>query len=276
MNYPRYGQFGVLPPVIKYLMLINAAVFLVEISLPAEVSNQMVNFFALHYWGSELFRPHQLITHLFMHGSWTHLFMNMFTLWVFGSKLEIYWGPKRFLNFYLICGIGAALCHLGVLTYENVELSKHISEFMNEPGSDAFMKIYRDYDLNSGSFAVTQLVNAVMDYPNDPTVMENAKIFLQHFQEEYRNMATLGASGAVYGILFAFGYLFPNTYFYLFLLPFQIKAKYIVGTMIIMEILAGFRNVAGDNVAHFAHLGGVLFSYILLKTWNRNNRKDFY
>ncbi|RAI98764.1 rhomboid family protein [Chitinophaga skermanii] len=254
-------------------MLINAIVFILEITLPNNLYQGMMDLFALHIWGSEQFRPHQLVTHLFMHGSWMHLVINMLTLWIFGSKLEKNWGAKRFFNFYMICGIGAALCHLGVLTFENMHLTKDIDAFMDNPTSQAFLEIHKNYDLNAGSYLVNDLASEVSLHPNDSSILEAAKIFLQNFITEYRNQVTLGASGAVYGICFAFGYLFPNTFP---LNNIHIRAKFIVGTLIIFEVLAGFRNVAGDNVAHFAHLGGVLFSYILLKIWARTNRRDFY
>lgn len=271
MSEFRPRGFNILPLVIKNLLIINGLVFLGqytlgEIATPGS-NHFLQDLFALHYWGSPLFKPHQLVTHLFMHGSIEHLLSNMFTLWMFGATLENLWGPKRFLIFYLICGLGAAFCHMGVLTYENMRLSHEMTAYFNDPNITNFRNLTSHYDLVNGDYALS--------YPDTPAKQEIAKIFLRDFLIDYRDSATLGASGAVFGLLFAFGYLFPNSLVYLYFL-FPIKAKYIVGFMILLELISGVRNTAGDNVAHFAHLGGVLFSYLLLRNWNRNNRRNFY
>ena len=268
MSEFRPSRFEILPTVIKNLLIINGLIYLAQVTLGNDLGHKIEDLFALHYWGSDLFKPHQLITHLFMHGSFSHLFMNMFTLWMFGATLENVWGPKRFLIFYMVCGLGAALCHMGVLSYENITLNHDIQAFLNNPSRDAFSILQHKYDLVFNGYELT-------GYPTSPEEMENAKVFLQQFVREYRDTATLGASGAVYGILFAFGYLFPNSLIYIYFL-FPIKAKYVVGFLIVTELVSGFQNSAGDNVAHFAHIGGVVFSYILLKTWNRKNRGHFY
>ena len=275
MNEFRPGRFEILPLVIKNLLIINGLVYLAQMTLKPMMGDSIENMFALHYWGSDLFRPHQIITHLFMHGSFGHLFSNMFSLWMFGATLENVWGPKRFLIFYMVCGIGAAMCHMGVLTWDNVHLTHDVQTFLNDPSYSNFMLLDRKYDLNSGPFNPESLKYALSQAPNDPGVIQDARVFVQTFATVFRNTATLGASGAVFGILFAFGYLFPNSLVYLYFL-FPIKAKYVVGIWIALELFAGIRNSAGDNVAHYAHLGGVLFSFILLKFWNKNNRRHFY
>lgn len=275
MNEFRPGRFEILPMVIKNLLIINGLVYLAQVTLQPMMGEKITDMFALHYWGSDLFRPHQIITHLFMHGSLGHLFMNMFTLWMFGSTLENVWGPKRFLIFYTICGIGAALCHLGVLTYDNINLTRDAEAFLNDPTYSNFALLDRHYDLGSGAFRIEGLKEALAQNPHDPQLIQDAKVYVQTFVASYRNTATLGASGAVYGILFAFGYLFPNSLIFLYFL-FPLKAKYFVGILIVLELVSGIQNSAGDNVAHFAHLGGVLFGFILLKIWNKNNRRHFY
>jgi membrane associated rhomboid family serine protease len=275
MNEFRPGRFEILPLVIKNLLIINGLVYLAQITLQPMMGNRLVNMFALHYWGSDLFRPHQILTHLFMHGSFGHLFMNMFTLWMFGSTLENVWGPKRFLIFYTVCGIGAAMCHMGVLTYDNMHLTRDAQAFLQDPTYSNFALLDRKYDLSSGTFTAESLKNALAQAPDNPEVIQGAKVFIQEFVAEFRNTATLGASGAVYGILFAFGYLFPNSLIFLYFL-FPMKAKYFVGILIVLELVSGIQNSAGDNVAHFAHLGGVLFGFLLLKIWNKSNRQHFY
>lgn len=276
MSEFRPGRFEILPTVIKNLLIINGLVFLAQNTLGSAIGeNKIEDIFALHYWGSELFRPHQFVTHLFMHGSLGHLLTNMFTLWMFGATLENIWGPKRFLIFYMICGLGAALCHMGVLTYENVRLAHDAKAFLNDPSLGNFRLLDSRYDLDSGSFRSEGIKNVFYQFPNDPSVIETTKAFVRQFAQVYPNSATLGASGAVFGLLFAFGYLFPNNLIYLYFL-FPLKAKYFVGILILLELYSGIQNSAGDNVAHFAHLGGVLFSYLLLRIWNRHNRRHFY
>ncbi|SFN83981.1 Rhomboid family protein [Chitinophaga sp. YR627] len=277
MSEFRPGRFEILPTVIKNLLIINALVFLAQNTMGEFLGNPryIEDTFALHYWGSRLFKPHQLVTHLFMHGSFGHLFTNMFTLWMFGATLENIWGPKRFLIFYMVCGLGAALCHMGVLTYENVRLAHDAREFINNPTLTNFRILDDRFDLDAGNFAAEGIRTAFYAAPDNPGVIADARAFVSQFAQIYPNGATLGASGAVFGLLFAFGYLFPNNLIYLYFL-FPLKAKYFIGIIILMELFSGIQNSAGDNVAHFAHLGGVIFSYILLKIWNKKNRSHFY
>src|SRR5438874_7273999 len=169
----RPGSFQVLPLVIKNLLIINALVFFAQITLDPTEEGWLTNTFALHDVRSVFFKPHQLITHLFMHGSFWHLFFNMFALWMFGSTLENLWGPKRFLLFYLLCGLGAAALHLVTLYIEN------------EPMIQVFRSL--------------------------PLEQQNELLYSPQFK---LNSSTLGASGAVFGCLAAFGYLFPNSLIY--------------------------------------------------------------
>ncbi|MBW8686211.1 rhomboid family intramembrane serine protease [Chitinophaga rhizophila] len=277
MSEFRPGRFEILPMVIKNLLIINGLVFLAQNTLGGFLGNPrfIEDTFALHYWGSDLFKPHQLVTHLFMHATLGHLFMNMFTLWMFGATLENVWGPKRFLIFYMVCGLGAAFCHMGVLTYENVRLAHDAQQFLNTPSLANFRILDDRYDLDSGRFMADGIRNLFYSAPEHPDAVNAARAFISQFAQDYPDSATLGASGAVFGLLFAFGYLFPNNLIYLYFL-FPLKAKYFVGFLIVLELISGIQNSAGDNVAHFAHLGGVLFSYLLLKLWNRKNRGHFY
>lgn len=275
MSEFRPGRFQMLPLVIKNLLIINGLVYLAQITLGSMYGYDLSTLFALHYWGSDLFMPHQFVTHLFMHdpGSFFHLLSNMFALWMFGSTLENVWGPKRFLIFYIICGIGAALCHMLVLTYDNVQITSYVGAFFNNPSFDTFAAFQSKFNVPD----FQGFYDAWSTKPAEsPEMINLAKYYLAGYLDSYRNMPTLGASGAVFGVLFAFGYLFPNSTLFIIPIPFPIKAKYFVGFYILMELFLGFRNSAGDNVAHFAHLGGVLFAYILLKIWNKRNRRTFY
>jgi membrane associated rhomboid family serine protease len=225
----RPGGFQMIPPVIKNLIIINVLVFLAQ-QIPG-VDATLTNLCGLHDIHSVYFKPHQLITYMFMHGGWEHIIINMFVLWMFGSILENYWGGKRFLIFYMVAGIGAAACQLAVLYYENGKLLAQLSPYLDE---DRIAFIYG-------------------------TV----------------NEATVGASGAIFGCMAAFGYLFPNSLIYLyFFVP--IKAKWCVLGYAAYELILGVRGAAGDNVAHWAHLGGGLVGLLLVVYWNRNNRRNFY
>jgi membrane associated rhomboid family serine protease len=216
-----------------------------------------------------------------MHGSafnfnvtiW-HLFSNMFALWMFGSVLENLWGAKRFLLFYMVCGIGAALCHLAVLGYEYNLYETAFFNYQQNPTLDAYIRFLHSHDLERYP-SFTQLQNVWEANPGCATCPGQSISFMHQLYSVKISEATVGASGAVFGILFAFGYLFPNTLLYLyFLVP--IKAKYVVGAYALFEIYAGIQNSAGDNIAHFAHLGGMLVAFIILKIWNRKMRDKFY
>jgi membrane associated rhomboid family serine protease len=270
MSVFRPGGFQAPPTVTKNLLIINGLIFLAQLTLEHTSTVNVDNLFALHYWGSDLFRPYQLITHMFMHSTdnYFHLIGNMIALYMFGAVLENTWGPKRFLIFYLTCGLGAAFCHLGALTYENVTLTHNVQAFLNSPSASSFAVLQQKYDLSFGPYELS-------GYPTTPDQLEATRVFLQQYVIVFRNSPTIGASGAVFGLLFAFGYLFPNTLLYLnFIFP--VKAKYFVAVYIIIELISGVQASAGDNIAHFAHLGGALFSYILLKLWTNKNRQHFY
>lgn len=230
----RPGGFNLIPPIIKNLIILNALVFLAQKVFENSTGFDIENFFALHDVHSVYFKPHQLITFMFLHGSWSHLFFNMFALWMFGSVLENLWGAKRFLIFYVACGLGSAVLHLIVLYFE---------------------------------------MQPVMDTLHQLSAAEQQDwIYRPDFKV---NVATLGASGAVFGCLAAFGYLFPNSLIYLyFFIP--IKAKWFVIFYGAMELMLAVQNSAGDNVAHWAHVGGAVVGLAMVWYWNRNNRRHFY
>jgi membrane associated rhomboid family serine protease len=274
----RPGGFQLLPLVIKNLLIINGLMWLAQITLLNMYGYDLSNVLGLHYWGSELFRPHQFVSYMFLHdpspnGGFWHIASNMFMLWMFGATLENMWGGKRFLIFYMVCGIGAAFCHVLVLSYENAQLTSDIARFYANPSFDTFAQFYNKHPLPE----LQGFVDAWRVQPSEsPEAINLAKYYLSGYMELFRNGATIGASGAAFGVLFAFGYLFPNRNIFFLFFPFPIKVKYFVGLYILMELYLGFKNSAGDNVAHFAHLGGVLFAYVLLKIWNKHNRRTFY
>jgi len=222
------------PPVVKNLIIINVLFYLATVAIG---EYQMLHYFAGTYPGSPNFYPWQVVSHMFMHGGIGHLFFNMFALFMFGGQLERLWGGNRFLNYYIICGLGGFFLHELVF---GVELFSEYNTFFPEF--------------------------------NRPSRMTEA--------DWIRNLDFLfgrvvGASGAVFGILLAFGMLFPNTRLMLLFPPIPIKAKYFVIGYGILELTLALENSSGDNVAHFAHLGGMLFGYFVLKRWQKE-RGTFY
>lgn len=222
-----------LPTVTKNLLIINVLCFF-GMLVAKRYGIDVENLLGLHFFLASDFNLSQLISYMFMHANFQHIFFNMFAVWMFGRVLEQVWGPKRFLTYYLICGIGAGL----------------IQELVQ----------YLEYAFTLSNYDSVNLGIAGGIIP----------------MEEYLNMmTTLGASGAVYGILLAFGMLFPNSQMFIFPLPFPIKAKYFVIGYAVLELFLGLGG--GDGVAHFAHLGGMLFGLILIIYWRKKNgNQQFY
>lgn len=252
---------------VRNLLIINVVVFLLQLSGVVSLEN-----FALHYFGSDLFRPIQLFTHMFMHGGWSHLFSNMFSLFIFGPMLERFWGPQRLLAFYLITGLGASLLYSGVRAYELNGLENETANYMVNPEPMSFYNYMEEH--YSGRYN-TQFAVEFRRNPDNPTFIEESKEAVRYVFGQVFNSPMLGASGAVFGILMAFGLLFPNLELFLLFLPIPIKAKYFVLFYGAYELYAGFNRVPGDNVAHFAHLGGMLFAYILVRMWQRNDYSNY-
>jgi membrane associated rhomboid family serine protease len=281
----RPGRFQILPVVIKNLLIINGLVFLAQLTIDGMAASgdfspkegPIMDLFALHHILSPLFKPWQLITHVFMHGGLMHIFGNMFALWMFGSVLENLWGPKRFLVFYIMCGLGAAVLHLASLYYESMPLLADIARFKAQPSPETFRLFFEKNQVNSQA-AVDYLNKILFEWSSNgtnPAIRSQAVNAVTDFAHQKLSEPTVGASGAVFGCLAAFGYLFPNTYIYLyFFVP--IKAKWFVLGYIALELYFTWQTSAGDNVAHFSHLGGALVGFLLDLFWNRTNRRQFY
>lgn len=234
MSAYRQSPFANLTPVVKNLLIINLICFLPFLLFDhGDQGGPVTNFFGEFYFNSPNFRPWQLITYMFMHGGWPHILFNMFALFSFGPTLEYTMGPKKFLNFYFICGIGAGVLQMLVQAIEvhnligtftipapNLEVS-----YIQAAGDNA-LKLYSIY-----------------------------------------HSSLVGASGAIFGLLVAFAMLFPNLELMMLFIPIPIKAKYFVGFYVLLEIYNGFAQAQGDPVAHFAHIGGALFGFILVKAW---------
>jgi membrane associated rhomboid family serine protease len=246
MQNTRSG-FNAIPPVVKNLIIINIIMLLATYILSMR-GIDLTSILGLRYFQSPEFRPYQLVTHMFMHGGFTHLLFNMFALWMFGRVLEGVWGPKRFFIYYFVTGLGAALLHTFVnfLEFQSVasKMTPEAVEMVMTQGTEIFNQGKNFSDPIAGK------LNLLLNIP------------------------TVGASGAVFGILLGFGMLFPNTQLMLLFPPIPIKAKYFVMGYGAIELYLGLTQ-SGSNIAHFAHLGGMLFGFFLIKYWNKNT-KNFY
>lgn len=231
---PNSGSpFSNIPPVVKNLLIINIIGFIGTLIFPLST-----RLFGVFYPDSPFFHSWQIITYMFMHGSIAHIFFNMFALFMFGPVIEHMLGPKRFLNFYLITGLGALALQFLVQGIE-------VYNIIGTP----FAKDYLNFGMVSSQYPGLSQA----DFNTIASIYSSKMV---------------GASGAIFGILVAFGYLFPNTSLYLLFIPVPIKAKYFIPVYILIEVFLGFSRFAGDSVAHFAHIGGALFGFILLKIWN--------
>ena len=259
------------------ILIINGLVFLAQNTLVGPMAFfSFEDYFALHAWQSSLFRPWQMITHMFLHGDFGHILGNMFALWMFGSVLENVWGPKRFLLFYILCGVGASVLHLLILSYEFVPMASDLMQLsqMSVSGSSDFNQAVLAYS-KAHNIQLTRILSENNVSLATPGIRTEIMELLTTYYNKTINTATLGASGAVFGILMAFVYLFPNTYIYLyFFVP--VKAKWVGLVYFGFELYSAVQNAAGDNVARWAHVGGALVGLIIVITWNKTNKKTFY
>ena len=215
-----------LPAVTKNLLIINVLCFFGAV-VAKRYGIDLNDLLGLHFFMASDFKLYQLVTYMFMHHDFQHIFFNMFAVWMFGRTLEQVFGQKRFLTYYMVCGIGAGLVQ------ELVQYVEYVTQLSHYDG------------VNTGLAVIPM--------------------------DEYLNlMTTVGASGAVYGILLAFGMLFPNTHMFVFPLPFPIKAKFFVMGYAVIELLSGLGS-SGDGIAHFAHLGGMVFGFFLILYWRKKN-----
>ena len=221
-----------LPPVTKNLLIINVLCWMGTLAM-AKYGIDLQKLFGLHFFMAPGFRIWQLVTYQFLHEGFQHIFFNMFAVWMFGRIMEVQWGSKRFLIFYLLCGIGAGL-------------TQELCQFIH-------------YELVYAHYEVVALGNGIT-------------IPMRQYLDQ---ILTVGASGSVYGILLGYGMTFPENRLIIFMpIPIPIKAKWLVVAYVILELLLGLRNSAADNVAHFAHLGGMLAGFFIMLYWKHKERKD--
>jgi membrane associated rhomboid family serine protease len=275
MQEYRPSGFNVLPTVIKNLLIINGIFFLATIVFELKMHIDLTNILGLHYFLSEDFKPYQLITYMFMHGSFTHIFFNMFALWMFGNILENILGAKRFLIYYLVCGIGAVLLHYTIHYFEIQPTIQALNDYILNPSTEQFNLLIESKKIQlTPEMAQTlepiysSFKSQLMDGDNELALQTSINFVLEYKKEFLNAPVVVGASGSVFGLLLAFGMMFPNSMIYMYFF-FPIKAKYFVILYGAFELFGAVNNSESDNIAHYAHLGGMLFGFILIKLWKR-------
>ena len=269
-------------PAVKFLLTANIIMWFLTIIAGKFLNIDLDHIFGLHLPHSEAWRPWQYITHIFMHASlspqgnieFTHLFFNMFALYMFGRILEAMWGSKRFLIYYFFCGIGAGLLNSLIGIFEINAMYNKYNLFLESP-DPYILSSFAKEQLGEPAAWVWNTIDGWINNPNSQEYINAGKHIFMRIIDLKINIPMIGASGAIFGILLAFGMLFPNTEMFLMFLPVPIKAKYFVIGYGLIELFLGMRNSAGDNVAHFAHIGGMIFGFILLKWWNKHSKR-FY
>ena len=262
MNNYRPSFLNSIPPIVKNLIAINLILWLASLVSPSFFSRwglniDLTDILGMHYWASSKFSPAQLITYMFMHGGFSHILFNMFALYMFGGVLEQLWGPKRFLFYYLITGIGAGIVQQLFWTMEYHSLLVAMNNAISANSGEGLLPFQ---DILGKYFSMSNLSSF-----DAPALVGMKRMFLDL-------PVTIGASGSVFGLLLAFGWLFPEAKLMIFPLPIPIKARIFVLIYGVAELFLGVAQFSGDSVAHFAHLGGMLFGAILILYWKKKNR----
>ncbi|MEP0365769.1 MAG: rhomboid family intramembrane serine protease [Cyclobacteriaceae bacterium] len=261
-------------PMVKNILIINVVIALLQglVHLPLN------DWLSLRVIFSEEWAPWQFFTYMWLHAGMWHLFGNMFAVFIFGPMLEQVWGSKKFLTFYLICGIGAGVLY-GIADFaEKYPIKRDAEEYLLNPSPERFSDFvveHKDMLTAQGKEQIARLIDDYYDYPGDQGVISQCRSYVKTIYDRTVNGSMVGASGAVFGILMAFGMLFPNTQLMLLFPPIPVRAKYIVLFYGLYELYSEFSRHPGDNVAHLAHLGGMLIAFILIKYWARNSNR-FY
>ena len=254
MSYNTFqpGRYQMLPEVTKYLLVINGLMYLATYVLSNTPLSPFFDSLALYQPGTPDFHFWQILTSVFMHGSFLHLFSNMFSLWMFGAVIENIWGGRRFLVYYLVTAVGAGVLYLLV---NQVEISIAAGKLLAEGAPQSLLTALRH----------TSDVNIANDLIAQAGVPVNGELISKYYWTAHA--AVVGASGAVFGIILAFGMMFPNSKIYLyFAIP--IKAKWFVIGYGIFEFVSGISGIQ-SGIAHFAHLGGMLFGYLMIRYWKK-------
>ncbi len=254
MNYGRPSIWSSIPPITKNLIIINFIMWFATMALQ-RFNIDFYDILGMHYWSASKFNAAQMVTYMFMHGGFSHIFFNMFALFMFGSTLEQFWGSKRFLIYYIITGIGAGIIQQVVWTIEYQPFFNAIGQAVSSGSMDHLIPYASYFKIPVNQLTPDILIEAKRAMLNDP------------------NFVTVGASGSVFGLLLAFGWLFPQARLMLLFIPIPIPARIFVALYGLAELFLGVANFSGDSVAHFAHLGGMLFGAIMILYWKKKGNK---
>ncbi len=260
-------------PTVKNLLIANFGIYVIGAFLTAQYGIDINDYFGLHSYFSQRFQIYQFVTYIFMHASLGHIFSNMFGLFIFGPLLERFWGGKRFMFFYLFTGIGAGLSYWAINAYEVYHLKDAVAFYLQHPNPNEFVKLLSSYDRALLRDHLEQ-INQFSEYPENADAIAWSKAKALEIYYYASHFAMVGASGSIYGVLMAFGLIFPNTLMQYFFIPIPIKAKYIVTFYGLSALYMQIKSAPDDNVAHFAHLAGMVFAFILVRYWNK--RRDVF
>ncbi|ABG57309.1 rhomboid family intramembrane serine protease [Cytophaga hutchinsonii] len=261
-----------LTPFVQRLLIINVVLFALSYIFDNQL--HLYHYLILHGVYAEGFAAYQIVTNIFMHADFRHLFGNMLGLYFFGPLLEHFLGFKKFLILYFVCGVGAGLLYWGINAYQVRLVREDAIAFLNSPNPDSFNQFVDKHNSHEYNNQLN-LIDAYAEHPEDPELQQQTKHQVVQVVYDVTNFGLLGASGAIFGILMAFALLFPNTELMLLFLPVPIKAKYLVGVYAAIEIYSLYANRPNDNVAHFVHIAGMIFAFILIRYW-KTNRNSFY
>ena len=255
-------------PMVKYILIINVVILIVQSLLSLPFSD----WFGLRVIFAEEFKPFQFVTYMWVHGGMWHLFGNMFAVFIFGPLLEQFWGSKRFLTFYLICGIGAGVLFGAADFFEKYDLKQDTEAYLENPNPEDFKLFIFDHRVPHRAIQeLADFSDRYYENPDNTQLVAQSESYVQQIYDLFSNIPMVGASGAVFGILMAFGMLFPNTQLMLLFPPIPVKAKYVVLFYGLYEVYAEFSRTPGDNIAHLAHLGGMLIAFIMIKYWQKKS-----
>lgn len=273
-------MFSRIPPAVKNLIIVNFLIVFCAWVIFRNYNFDINNIFGLYYFKSSHFHYWQYISYMFMHAplyeNWgiMHVLFNMYALFMFGSALEQVWGSKRFLTFYFITGIGAALFYTLINHLEFMPMIREAHAFINTPSPELLRTFIKEYLPQQPSHQLIDFMNQWAEAPKNLQFIDEAKSIVNSVISLRMDVPCIGASGAVYGVLLGFGMLFPNTQLMFIFPPVPIKAKYVVLIYCGIELYLSIAQ-PGSQVAHIAHIGGMLFGYIMIKLWAKD-RKHFY
>ncbi|MEL6142054.1 MAG: rhomboid family intramembrane serine protease [Bacteroidota bacterium] len=266
-----------LTPVVTNLLILNVLFYIIiildkQFGFTPYGPGGLEDMLALHFFESPKFRPVQLATHFFMHDSngLMHIFFNMFALVMFGPPLEKIFGAKRFLTYYFVCAIGAAALHMGYTWYDMSQMKEALAAFNANPSLEAFNAYFSGINLsNYGVGEIATEIRNSFEGGNLAFAQETGRELMEEWYGFNRDVPMVGASGAIYGLLLAFGMYFPDYKLIFIFLPVPIKARYFIPVLMLVELFLGFQRYSWDNIAHFAHLGGALIGLFLILYWRK-------